>query len=227
MEKHIKAMRRIFSISILVTLVGLFSACSWEQDYPELKAQAQVYEYQPDQPTIVEVEVIPMGDVELFFDDMVKETNADYMNRYGIGVKFTLGERQPLPKKVLDGYIFTPDEKSDQVRKITSYVFDKEYFNVMRAVGYAAIGYAAIVIRADGQRDRTTAHEIAHILGLKHVDIDYNVMEIEGGIGMYGEPNNFVPQQVDTMLTAIETNTNLYKLAKSGHADKINQFIVR
>lgn len=199
-------MKNTFATSILISLTLLTSSCSWEQDADPSALDATVYPYLPNQEFMVDVEVVPIGDVEVYLDDMDKETNADYLNRCGIGVRLELGDKMEVPQNVIEGYIFTPNDVTDKPNTITAYIMPREFFNVGMAGGYALIGQNTIVLREDHQKDRTLAHEIGHLLGLEHLDIPDNVMTPYEGRGQYGEPNTFEPWQVDVMKATIKAN---------------------
>lgn len=211
-------MKTLIKITSAILISFSLFSCQWEENTEPPKET--IYPYNPDQELIVNVKVVPMGDVQIHFDQMDKEVNADYMNRYGIGVKLTLAERVEIPEPLKRNVVFVPERKSEKITEITAYILPKEYYNMPNSVGYAAIGTNAVVIREDGQRDRTLAHEIGHILGLHHIDLPHNTMKISAGIGMYGEPNNFVPEQIDTMTTAITLNKNLYNKSAKGITGK-------
>ena len=177
----------------------------------EVRDIPNVYEYDPDQPVVIDVEVIPMNDVVLEFDDMDLEVNADYYNRYGIGINLYEGDRQYLDDSYRnDGRIFLPQHTDKEPKEhITIYVLPREYVQ-FAAFGYAIRGHGNAIVREDAQSSRTLAHEIGHLLDLGHVDMHIpmfknNVMTPMGGARQYNMPNDFHERQIDTMLITLDT----------------------
>lgn len=121
------------------------------------------------------------------------EINADYFNRYGIGVFSSLEDGQDLPQEVRDGELFIPENEFDGF--ISVYVVPKNFIN-MRAAGYAVRRTKSIIIREDYILKRTLAHEIGHIFNLDHINEENNVMRVGYISGQYDEPNVFNESQI-------------------------------
>jgi predicted Zn-dependent protease with MMP-like domain len=157
-----------------------------------------MYPYEPYQDIMLDIKVVPVGDIELLLDDMNLEVNADYFNRYGIGINLILQERD------LDYSDGLPD---GQEGDIMLYVVPMEYMYKEGVAGYAVtrvFGYGSfgkIVLGEDFQTNGTLAHEIGHIMGLRHVCEDDNIMKLGHRSTQYDIPDNFNKQQIDTIIS--------------------------
>jgi predicted Zn-dependent protease len=191
--------------SAVMFLCAAMLSCLKSEEFVRTKIH---YQYSPEtQPHQIELTVVPTENVELNLEDMDLEVNADYFNRYGIGVNTKIDHRISLPDDVLFGNtIYFPPIHSASPKRIAVYVLPREAVNVTGALGYAVLGRNAIVLREDAQTNRTLAHEIVHILGLHHLDHDNNVMRPYFISGQYDVPNDFLPQQIDTVLTNLNND---------------------
>lgn len=190
-------MKPLKHILLLFLLIG----CS-KEDIVDLKTR---YPYDPSGSNIINVDVIPVGDVIIEFDDMSLEVNADYFNRYGITVDLRLKDRIPVPQYLIDDpeRLFIP---KDNERRIKVYVIDEEYVRVMYNEELRASAYAvkrAVVLGEGQQTTRTLAHELGHVHGLDHVELPNNVMNINVHALQYDKPNDFTEEQVGTILENI------------------------
>ena len=190
-----------FKVYIILSI--LLISCSKEEiieDIPKL-----FYEYNPIQPKTITVEVVPTENTQLEFQDMLEEVNADYYNRYGIAVNFILKDREQLSDDVkYYNQILIPQSKNEN---ILLYIIPEEYM-YFDAYGYSVINYKSIVLREDSQTTRTLAHEIGHILNLKHIELENNVMTPYNGAKQFDIPNDFVEKQIDTIMVSLN-NHNL------------------
>jgi hypothetical protein len=188
---------------LLILLVFLFSC---EVD------PLQVYPYDPNQPVQIQVDVYPMEDVTIqlsVWNNMRKEVNADYFNRYGMNVNFDLMENIPFPEDIKNTTnLFIPPEGTESKYEMKLYIIPYELMEPGTA-GYAIGGRNSIVISATSIYGTTIPHEIGHILHLAHYPEWMNVMYPLSKSGLKGEPKEFLEQQVDTMLNALKTNKRL------------------
>jgi len=190
---------------VVVMLWFLFPSCEKEVIFPE----ALSFPYQPEQEIMIDVVVVPLEDVEVDFDAMVKEVNADYFNRYGIGIRAVLGERAYLDQDHKTGNkIFLPQHlKREEKKHFTVYVIPQEYL-YFEAAAYSVLQSKSIILGEGYQTNRTLSHELGHNFGLDHVDMTNNVMTPYKRAGQMDKPNIFVEQQIDTMKTFINLNFN-------------------
>jgi hypothetical protein len=157
-----------------------------------------VYPFEPEQDIIINIKVVPVGDIELLLDDMNLEVNADYYNRYGIGINLILQERD------LD---YTDGLPNGEEGDIMLYVVPMEYmprdgiagYAVTRVFGYGS--YGKIVLGENFQANGTLAHEIGHIMGLRHVKEKGNIMKLGHRSTQYDIPDNFNEKQIDTIIS--------------------------
>tara|TARA_R100000781_G_scaffold113591_1_gene82418 strand:+ start:15121 stop:15696 length:576 start_codon:yes stop_codon:yes gene_type:complete len=183
-------------------LIILFVSC--EKYEPELKNH---YPYDPQQNLVMDVEVIPVGDVLMEFEDMQIEVNADYFNRYGIGVNLLLKEGIPYP---VEGESLLKYE----LKKIMVYVVPMEYIKMSGVAAYTVRWSnndgvrANIILGEDFQTNRTLAHELGHAFGLNHVRLKNNVMTIGVSNAQYWTPNDFVEKQIDTITSNFDWYSN-------------------
>ena len=181
-------------------IVALFVSCSKE---PELIQNH--FEYAPDQPLSIVVEVIPTEDVEVDLHAMGLEANADYFNRWGINLEFQLKEREMLSDNVkYHNEILLPQHISQEIKTwISVYVIPREYI-YFDAHGYANTMSKSVVVAHDAQTMSVIAHEIAHIFGLGHLNEYNNLMEEIYAAGQYDVPKDLNEAQIDTMQTVIK-----------------------
>jgi hypothetical protein len=143
---------------------------------------------------MIDLDIIPVGDVVLEMEDMELEVNADYFNRYGIGVNLNLKQRvkyeYPLP--------YT--EKN----KISVYIVPMEYIKDAGTAAYtiawrnSTTAQATIVLGENFQKDRTLAHEIVHAFFIyEHNNIKNNVMNLSDRALQYDIPNDFTDEQIE------------------------------
>tara|TARA_R110002074_G_scaffold189465_2_gene355227 strand:+ start:1112 stop:1711 length:600 start_codon:yes stop_codon:yes gene_type:complete len=197
-------MKSIVTYIIIFILALMNTSCLKEQISSPLESDKLTYEYLPDQPYTVDITIIPTEDVEVFQEDMLLEVNADYFNRYGIAINGTVTRRELLPDEVKNGrQIFFPKNISGGIKV---YIVPQEYVKMPSSLAYAELYSSVIVLGEEVQKNRTLAHEIAHLLGLKHTSNDEcpnNVMTPKYRAGQYGKPNDFTPEQVETMKSNI------------------------
>lgn len=184
---------------VLFLLVALVTSCGFESDGD---SPTKLYhEYNPVQATTLKVEVYPCNGVYMQFEDMVLETNADYFNRYGIAVEFTLMDEIELGSQYTHGnQVYIP--KSDKPDVIKVYVVPENVIK-LPALAYANTAANGIVLGENVQTNRTLTHEIAHLLGLNHTDIPNNVMTPRQIAWQFDKPNDFNEAQIDSMLTTL------------------------
>ena len=70
-------MKQLKYILIAIGAWIVFTSC----EKHEFASTKITYPYEPEQETIIDVDVVPVGDVELEMEDMDLEVNADYLNR--------------------------------------------------------------------------------------------------------------------------------------------------
>lgn len=179
-----------------ILIIGFFLSCEKHEFSADTKT---VYPYEPFQDVVLDVKVVPVGDVELFFDDMNLEVNADYFNRYGIGLNLILQDRKPYN----DGKI----SKETNYGEITVYVVPQEYIKLDGVAAYTARittsqgTYADVILGEGSQTNRTLAHEMGHALGLGHINEKNNVMKLGYPAYQYDVPNDFNEKQIDTIIS--------------------------
>ncbi len=170
------------------------------------------YEFNPEQETIIEVDVIPVGDVEMKEIDMLKEVNADYYNRYGVGIRINFFENIPVPQDLIDEPETVWWPKGPDY-KITAYVINEQYIRLPGATAYL-LRYtgnrarAMAVIGEHSQTNGTFAHELGHAFSLDHVQLNNNVMKPHSRARQYDVPNDFVEAQIDTIMGNIDLFDN-------------------
>jgi len=165
------------------------------------------YPYKPNQPIKLYVSVIPMDDAEVDMNNLNLEVNADYFNRYGIAVEFTLEPSQKLDPDILGeeeygiGRVFLPKEKRDTPNEMNLWVIERH--NMLTGIAGYAIGRHNMVVQEPSLYGTTVAHEIGHLLGLGHMPDWWNVMYKIGNRDQRADPKEFEEKQVDTMLTRL------------------------
>jgi hypothetical protein len=186
-------MKQLKYIALAIICWMVFTSCTNHEFSADTKT---VYPFEPFQDVVLDVKVVPVGDVELLFDDMNLEVNADYFNRYGIGINLILQDRD------LDYSDGLPNgEEGD----IMLYVVPMEHmykdgvagYAVTRVFGYGS--YGKIVLGENFQTNGTLAHEIGHIMGLRHVQEKGNIMKLGYRSTQYDIPDNFNERQIDTI----------------------------
>ncbi|QQO97377.1 matrixin family metalloprotease [Maribacter phage Colly_1] len=187
---------------ILIALSSLlFLSCSKE----ELTTET-LFEYNSNQPTVINVEVIPTEDVTLNFAEMEYVVNSEYFHRYGIHLNLVESARIELDERITDGpQIFLPfDTDRDVVRNhIKVYVLSEDNINFWGSPsGYAMVDQLNVMVREDVQTERTVAHEIAHVLGLGHNDTKGNMMTEKVALGS-SIVYDFTEEQVAIMMATI------------------------
>lgn len=188
------------NIMTTVTLLTLLVSCQKSELEPRLS-----YELNTLQPNTVTIELVTVGGAKYDFQQMYEEVNADYFNRYGIAIEFEIKDSIPIPNQLIENpdsvYFPTGNENA-----ITVFVVEPEYVRFNNAVAYALIYFnkSMIVIGENSVKSSTLAHEIGHVLGLDHMDIEGNVMHPFKGKRQYQYPNGFMAEQVDTMLIKIK-----------------------
>lgn len=180
-----------------ILLASLLLASCSKEEFKEL-----FYEYNSNQPTTIVANVFIMEHSIVTFESMEREVNADYFHRYGIHIELNLmEERMSLSDGVkFENQFFLP-KKQDTV---TIYIVPQQYVNVPGAAAYALPGNNVTVVGDRRIRNRTLAHELGHIFGLDHTEIDNNVMTPLQGAKWRERPNNFEDWQVDEMLGRID-----------------------
>ncbi len=188
-------------LQILIIGVILFASCEKQEPVYRL-----TYDFEPDQETIIEIDVVPVGDVVLEKEDMLMEVNADYYNRYGIGIELNFLDRIQLS----DEGKFRGVEN-----RVTVYVVEQSLIQLRRASSGYTIRYtgtinkSVIVIGESSQRNAVLAHEIGHAYGLHHVELENNLMEKWVSASQYNVPHDLVGSQVDSILTETKGNHKL------------------
>jgi hypothetical protein len=188
-------MKQLKYIALAILCWLVFTSCVEDDFNVETKT---IYPYDPFQDIMLNVKVVPCGDVEIFFNDMLLEVNADYYNRYGIGINLTLQDR------VLD---YTKGLPNGEEGDIMLYVVPMDYmpregiagYAVTRVFGYGTFG--KIVLGENFQKNGTLAHEIGHIMGLRHVQEKGNIMKLGHRSTQYDVPDNFNKKQIDTIIS--------------------------
>lgn len=197
-------------------MLGVLVSCTWEQD---IEHQKLYFEYNTEQPTVIDIDVIPIEGIELEYNDMLAEVNADYYNRYGIAINLILKAPQQLPDNVVNGnVIFTPENNNEN---IAVYIIPKEYIK-LQVYGYTVISNyfnTSIVIGDDSQTNRVLAHEIGHAYGLEHTHEDQNIMTPKDIAWQYDYPNHFNQEQISTIMQTLNTNK---KDLQDGLRNRIN-----
>lgn len=179
------------------TIVLLAFICLVSCSKEPYEVSKLMYDYNPAQALTIDIELVVADGVGLLYDDLVREVNADYFNRYGIGVDITNISSTGLPDGVVNGkQIFTPDHKDGKIRV---YIIPSENI-YLPAMAYSIMESRTIVLGEDVQTNRTLAHEIGHLMGLEHSTLDNNVMTLGDRAGQYGHPNDFSPEQVDIIV---------------------------
>lgn len=203
-------------LALLISIVLLGSCAK-----PELNDRfidPLTYEYNADQPTILDIIVIPTENIDLKFKELESEVNADYFHRYGIHVNVILGERENLPDAVVNGnQYFLPQPKTKEEREILKVYIVPQHlikfeFNGNMALAYALPHQNAIILGENVQDNRTLAHEIGHIFGLDHTDKDEyfnNVMTPFNRASRHAVPNDFENWQIDMITNGILSDENL------------------
>lgn len=153
------------------------------------------YPFEPNQEIILDVDVIPTEGVIVDYQEMLEEVNADYYNRYGIGVNLILKDpikyEYPLP--------YT------EPNKITVYIVPSDYIKEAGTRAYTiwwqnnTETHATIILGEEFQKSRTLAHEIGHTFGLQHNKIKNNVMNLSAPSWQYSVPNDFTDEQIVTI----------------------------
>lgn len=193
-------MKRIF------ILLLLFIACTNDD------GQKRYFDYIPDQQTLLYVNVYPLGDISLEnYEDMVLEANADYFNRYGIGVNFILQPRQALPQEIESPTNFRYNfftETTDSFYEMNLWLIPNQ--SMPSGInGYAFSTSGNMVVREAAMVGTTVAHEIGHMLRLNHVPESDNTMYRFGNKTQTVKPRNFREQQIDTMLNTLTITKNI------------------
>jgi hypothetical protein len=131
----------------ILSIIGLAVWLLWGC---EKRDTLRDYDYLPNQPYTLEINVIPMDDAKVNMTNLILEVNADYLNRYGIAAEFTLQPPQDLEDDILGketfgiGRIFLPTEKRDATNKLNLWVLPNQ--NVMSGVaGYAVTRHNMVV----------------------------------------------------------------------------------
>lgn len=188
----------------IIILSLLFVSC-WKEEFVDVTKLT--HEFNQDQPMTIEIEVVAMEEAVVQFEDMIKEVNADYFNRYGIAVRGEFVGRDTLThKQKFENEIFLPYDKTKEGReKIIVYVLPKKYIYPM-AGAYAMVGHNAIVLSEDFQTNRTLAHEIGHLFGLDHIKRANNVMDVTRRAEQYDVPNDFDEDQIETIYSYLNNN---------------------
>ena len=186
-----KKMKPLKHILIALGAWFVFTSCE-KHEFPSTKI---TYPYEPEQETIIDVDVVPVGDVELEMEDMDLEVNADYFNRYGIGVRLHLKE------STNDGIPMGKDGT------ITVYVVPMDFIKLEGVAAYT-ITYSSkqrkvskIIMGEGFQTNRTLAHELGHAYGLSHLREKNNVMQLGTQAYQYDIPHNFNEKQIDTIMS--------------------------
>ncbi len=175
-------------------LVLLFVSCVADKQNERL-----TYDYMPNQPVIINVDVVPVGDVDVRFQHMLEEVNADYFNRDGIGINLVLKNRASTIRLNENGYFVVPTIIGKTI--ITVYVVKENLLKYDRRA--FATGNMNIVLGESVQSNRTLAHEIGHIYGLQHINEANNVMNPLSIAWQYDVPNDFNKSQIEKMLNNI------------------------
>jgi hypothetical protein len=193
---------------LFILLIGfvVLSCSAPEYFSPEHSKNKLFYEYLPDQNTVITIDIIPTGDVELQFEDMLLEVNADYYNRYGIAIQFNLLDRQELPTNVVNtSVVWMPNKVG---KNLSVFIVPQQYVK-RSGFGYyyetvsGANFNNGIILGDESQTSRTLAHELGHWLGLDHTAIENNVMTQNQIAWQYDVPNDFNEQQIDTIMRTI------------------------
>lgn len=198
-------------ILILLASWYVFTSC----ENHEFASTKITYPYEPEQETIIDVDVVPVGDVVMELEDMDLEVNADYFNRYGIGVRLHLKDRMVYEEDKI-----YPMGKNGS---ITVYVVPQEYIQLDATAAYIIRTYSSrrvvskIILGESFQNNRTLAHEIGHAYSLNHIKTKNNVMKVGVMAYQYDTPNDFIKKQIDTVMV----NTEWYRPELKGEVTEI------
>ena len=209
-------MRKIVFILLIV-----FASC----EKPE-HVQRLTYGFMPEQTNMIEVDVVPVGDINIDQKEMLEEVNADYYNRYGIGVKLNFMDRIDVPQDLIDN----PDKvwyPKGPNNRITAYVINERYIRLPGATAYilrytGTNARAMIVIGEFSQTSGTLAHEIGHAFSLDHVELHNNTMRPSVRARQYDVPNDFVEAQIDT----VTSNLDIFKMGFAGKQREMFELII-
>jgi len=166
------------------------------------------YDYNPNQPIMLIMNVYPMEDVEINLNSLRKEINADYFNRYGIGIEVVLQERSELPQDLKD----IAENSTDRQFYIPDFIDGPKYvqhlyvipdFYMPSGIGGYALGAGRSVVKESNIYGTTVAHEIGHNLRLGHYPEWENVMFKLGSREQRGKPRDFLEEQIDTMINTL------------------------
>ena len=205
-------MKRLMKIVVLslVSVIALTS-CSKEEVFETSRLH---HKPSYDIETVIDVRVVPVGDVKIKFNDMVDEVNIDYYNRYGIQINFELGDRIDMPQEIIDsGDLWYPENKKEYIvyiipdeytRNIPYGNTTRSYFGYAQGASFGNAYWAVIAERA--QLNSTVSHELGHVFGLgHHGEWNDNVMGRYSTKEQYDIPSNFVQEQLDSIQLDLHT----------------------